>query len=240
MYSDAEQLHEQCDVGKEDSLQIYPDLNANEVDSYQLCFFDEEGSDRCALSSCSRQENEFSFSDRDENEIERTSENCFADQCTAGPTVHCYTEENSLEQDIVNEEEIEHKDEVSIDFEKDEEEDNEENIDNFVNVVMCEHYIAQLYSGSFHKTVLEFWKNEKSSKAPVPSSCYEKYIHDPVTSDRMCFKVNYGFEEFRLLKKGLQDVRYFRDEYWIYNMLEEMKQRYEKKGPLWLDFPKLE
>ena len=55
-------------------------------------------------------------------------------------------------------------------------------------------------------------------------------------------KVNYGFEEFGLLKQYCQawDFRYFRDEYWIYDMLQEMKQRYENKGPLWLDFPKLE
>ena len=53
--------------------------------------------------------------------------------------------------------------------------------------------------------------------------------------------MNYGFEEFGLLKRGLQDVSYFRDEYWIYDMLQDMKLRYEnKKGPLWLDFPKLE
>jgi len=241
--SDAEQLHEQCDVDNEDSLQIYPDLNANEVDSYQLCFLDEEDCDSCALScSSSRPENESSFSDSDENEIERTPENSFADQCTAGPTVHCSTEENSLEQVIEFEEEIQHKDEVNIDFEEDEEQDNEDHIVNFVDVVMCEHYIEMLNSGSFYKTVKGFLKNEKSSNAPAPSTLFERYIQDPVTSDRRFFKVNYGFEEFGLLKQYCQtwDFRYFRDEYWIYDMLQEMKQRYENKGPLWLDFPKLE
>ena len=109
---------------------------------------------------------------------------------------------------------------------------------------MCEHYIEMLNSGTFYRTVKGFLKNEKSSNDSAPSTLYERlhrYIQDPVTSDRKFFKVNYGFEEFGLLKKGLQDVRYFRDEYWIYDMLQDMKLRYEnKKGPLWLDFPKLE
>ena len=51
--------------------------------------------------------------------------------------------------------------------------------------------------------------------------------------------MNYGFEEFGLMREGMHNVSCFRDEYWIFNMLSDMKLRYEEKGSLWVNFPKL-
>ena len=103
--------------------------------NYQLCFVDEDDCGSCGLSSIT----DISILDSDEDEAEsdltRTPEDCSDDQYNVGPTVYCHHEESFLEQNIedTDEEEIEHDDDDDR-FEID--------TDNFVDVVMCEHYIA--------------------------------------------------------------------------------------------------
>ena len=138
----AEQLYEHFDVDDENVLEINSDFNGNdepngfsreshESRNYQLCFVDEDDCYSCSLSS-SRPENffetEFSVSDKDEEEIDSelimTPENCSADQCTVGPTVHCHHQDQD-------------EDEVNIDAEECEEQDHMIDIKNFVYVVSC-------------------------------------------------------------------------------------------------------
>ena len=169
-----------------------------------------------------------SMSDRDEIESDTimTPENCSVDKCTVGPTVHCHHQDQD-------------EDEVNIDAEECEEQDHVIDINNFVYVVSCEHFIAIMNNGSLYKKVEGFWKNDDSSTKAAAYACDRGESVIGVCSDKMSFKVNYGFEEFGLLRKGLHDVSYYQDEYWLFNMLSDMKLRYEEKGSLWLDFPKV-
>ena len=64
---------------------------------------------------------------------------------------------------------------------------------------------------TIYKRVEGFWKKNHSSDRG------EELIR--ICSNKKIFKVNYGFEEFGLLREGLHDVRYFQDEYWISNIL---------------------
>ena len=238
------QVNEQFGVDDENVLEIDSDFNGNnelhgfsseslEHSNYQLCFLDEDDCYSCGLSSSRPEiffETEFSISDKDEEEIDSelimTPENCSADQCTVGPTVHCHHQDQD-------------EDEVNIDAEECEEQDHVIDINNFVYVVSCEHFIAIMNNGSLYKKVEGFWKNDDSSTKAAAYACDRGESVIGVYSDKMTFKVNYGFEEFGLLRKGLHDVSYYQDEYWLFNMLSDMKLRYEEKGSLWLDFPKV-